>query len=134
MRFTLEQNRVSFSEGHSSGVIPMGVRLNMELPTRGKRILGVAVSVLGVVLVVRGIRRARSARVSILRDWIHGRFVSLQFSQQAILLRARGLPQKLTSWQKMFLSGTGVRPGTASRGSEVSLWSIVFYGHCRGAI
>jgi hypothetical protein len=34
--FTLERNRVSFSEGHSSGAIPMGVKLGTKLLLRDK--------------------------------------------------------------------------------------------------
>ena len=34
--FTLERNRVSFSEGHSSGAIPMGVELDTKLVVRDR--------------------------------------------------------------------------------------------------
>ena len=34
--FTLERNRVSFSEGHSSGAIPMGVKLGTKLLLRDR--------------------------------------------------------------------------------------------------
>lgn len=34
--FTLERNRVSFSEGHSSGAIPMGAKLGTKLDLRDR--------------------------------------------------------------------------------------------------
>lgn len=36
LMFTLERNRVSFSEGHSSGAIPMGVKLGTKLHLRDR--------------------------------------------------------------------------------------------------